>query len=174
MNVSEIEPKVKLLFQDQWKILEPHLNSKSAGPGKTWDFSTTPPFPKTWPAKENGYIYYAYLSRPGFAQGISDGQLIGKIWGSVSVTPKNGSNELLFSPFPGDAIRYEIQGVRPLTAQESVSLEIDPLSALQASDQTMLKHYYCTWVSLNGVIFSSISAKHSDFFSFLNCTKGEE
>ena len=172
----------KDLLDAQWEKVKPVVPirpGEDPGRGVFWEYRNSPPFPSRWPPDSSlQLIYYVY------AAGLSphrllDGEYVAAPWGLVEVDPR-GSGEPKFRPLSEKMREIGIQGVRPLTLEETAILQkeaavgvcltsITSLNDTNEKDLRMLHDYFCTWCQFNGHIVREIRPAHEQFFRWLGC-----
>jgi hypothetical protein len=169
---------IEALFAQQWQAqVAPALPAPDLSrPGSiSWMTRTSPPLPPEWPWQGGGLVYYAYAR--GMSPDLRDGEYAGPVWG-MAEQPGDAAAAPAFTPLPAEITRRGTQGVRPLTAQETETLQADPAALLAAAGQEKaagaaaaqekLKAYYCLEKSL-GNLPEPIPQRHAAFFAWLGC-----
>ena len=172
----------RALLDAQWEKVKPAITLKAGeDPGLSvfWQYSISPPFPSRWPPDASlQLIYYVYAG--GLSpRSLADGEYVAAPWGRVEVDRK-GKNSPKFIPLTNKIKRIGIQGVRPLSEEETATYEnkesteafLANLTALPDKKEKStagLRKYYCTWAKLNGAIVTEIGSFHRGFFKWLDC-----
>lgn len=155
------------LIEPAWKQVKPAPTATKQGPGPSWDYRVTPPFPSEWPmTPKSTLVRWVYAS--AMDPGIRDGQRVAGPWARIDVA-LDGVAKLttLSKTLEGNSI----QGVKPLMAEQiEVLNKVDETSdALRSGDLKAVKPSWCLWLRYNGVIAAKLKPKHQAFLTALAC-----
>ena len=166
------------MLDAEWKEIQPRESLFSPNPQEViWNYSVSPPFPAHWPPDGTSQHYYYVFGTGVSPRTLADGVYIAAPWGRVEV---QGAGYPKFTRLTATLVEIGIQGVRPLTQEESSVYEMKEtaegclrgLTLLPAdTDRNVrsLREYYCSWLGHNGVAAAEIRKLHIRFFDWLGC-----
>lgn len=137
----------------------------------------TADFPASWPPNGDGLVsYFAYSS--GMPPGLSDGQLVGSVWGRIVLDPETGGT--WFTRLSPRTQELGTQGVRPMSkeeidlykrAPEAIQMvrDLAKLKDAPRSPDPLLRAVYCQSYRFSGVITTSLPRPEADFQRWLDC-----
>ena len=156
---DEMITKVRALAREGWAQLK-----DTAG----WSSSISMPLPHRWNGSPTTIMWHLYADR--MRPGLTDAVEVSHPWGYVELGPEADAKPVLHT-LSSQLEPLAPQGVRPMRADE---LKGDPADKplwqiLRTGVETpTLKKRVKQWTSLNGTIFSAISAHHPEFVHWLN------
>jgi len=184
---KEVVPSMRYPFtqvlDSEWKktnpVSQPPHSTKAIPAFVSWDYYVSPPVPAQWPPGADQRLYYYIYAMGVNPQSLADGTYISAPWGRIEMQSK-GNTPPKFFRLPHELREIGIQGVRPLSREESMVYEkkdaaetyLRSLASLPDDthkDVGVLREYYCTWYRHNGAIAEEIRAQHLPFFTWLGC-----
>lgn len=175
--MNSIQAKIEAIIQKEW----PKISVESKRQNLRWSYRLTPPIPSTWPVSNKSKIT-TYAFAAGMDPELRDGEVIAAPWGQVEYTVGD-IESLRFVQIASKVSELKIQGVRPLSTEESKILKNDWLAALHVSLRTLsepvkidgpleanTKKEFCLWFRLNSVITEELKKKQlASFYKSLGC-----
>lgn len=158
---------LEALIDPAWKEVELASTATKQGPGLSWDYRVSPPFPSEWPmTSKSTLVRWVYATAMDMS--ISDGQRVAGAWARIDVAA-DGTAKL--TPASKTLEGNDIQGIKPLMPQQLEQLKkvYDTGDALRANDLSATKPSWCAWLRYNGVIAAKLKPKHEAFFKALAC-----
>jgi hypothetical protein len=167
------------LVEAEWrKTWQGPERSPADGPALFWEFRISPPMPARWPpAGDRRVVRYLYATCRD--PQVSDGIRVAAPWGRLGFSGGEPGSPAFVRL--SESIRgIGIQGVRPISKEEGLvyktadraeaALEtLERMPNEEDSGTRMLRDYYRTWCSHNGVMVNELSTTHNPFFRWTGC-----